>query len=142
MARIQVGETVNCGLDELPANLVVVSRHVVVESVVALGHEMGGVLELPVQGDLHPRIFPGGDGKCTSEAVRPDWSTVGDVLEQTKVRGDVHRFDEAVNLLPGVDDWIGPRLCADHDPLVVPAERLGERAACATGSITTQRATR
>src|SRR6266542_5621628 len=126
VARIQVRETVNGGLHELLPYLVVVSRHVVVEGVVALRHEMGGVLELPVQGDLHPGVFPGRDGKRPAEAVRPDGRTVRDVLEQTEVRGNIHRFDEAVNLLPGVDDWIGAMSGAYYDPVVMPAERLGE----------------
>src|SRR5437870_10680562 len=47
-----------------------------------------------VQGDLHPRVFPCGDGKRPAEAVRPDGSAVRDVLEQAEVRGNVHRFDE------------------------------------------------
>ncbi len=58
--------------------------------------------------------------------MRPDGSADRDVLKQAEVRGNVHRFDEAVNLQPGVDDWIGAGSGADHDPVVVPTERLGE----------------
>ena len=36
---------------------------------------------MPVQSDLHPRVFPSRNGKRPPESVRPDWSTVWDLLE-------------------------------------------------------------
>jgi hypothetical protein len=109
---------------------IAVSRHIVIQCVVALRHEVGGVLELPVQGDLHPWVLPRRDGKRPSETVGPDGSAAGNVFEQSQVCSSVHRCDEPIDLLPGAYDWIAARPCANYDPVFVPSERFGE--ACRT----------